>query len=284
MFTTPKMIRLGYEIDEVVAKYQLLQKDIALLEQEILLLQEREQNLYRSIFSQDTIDFGVATHYTSTDLNYGRYNQLILESEKRLYSLREQLYKRSVSLDDIELLAANKNAMTDCVPAIWPLDRNLLTNKIGKFSLNRLHPVLGYRRPHEGIDLTCPRGTPVVATGNGKVTLIEKKRTGYGWQVLVDHGFGYKTRYAHLSKIDVEVGQTLIRGEKVGEVGRTGIASGNHLHYEVILRGSPVDPMGYFSMNMTSEEFLEVLAQSADISYELSDEELAKELADGTKE
>lgn len=268
------MIQLRYEIDKVVANYQLLQKEIALIEQEIMTLEDREQNLYRPIFSQDTISFGFNTPYNNSKLNYGRYNELILQSEQKLYSLRQELYKRSVSLDDIELLAVNKNAMTDCVPAIWPLDRSLLTGKIGKFSLNRLHPVLGYRRPHEGIDLTCPKGTPVVTTGNGKVTLIEKKGSGYGWQVLVDHGFGYKTRYAHLSKIDVEVGQTLVRGEKVGEVGRTGIASGNHLHYEVIIRGTPVDPMGYFSMNMTSEEFLEILAQSADITYELQEEDM----------
>ncbi len=265
------MWRLRDEALASVAQFELLQKEIALTSEEIAALRWREHNLYRSVFSQDTLEFGSAKNYYFSSDNYGRYNVLVDNTEEMLSMLKEQIYRLSVSLDDIEQLALNKDAMAERVPAIWPLDRRLLRNHIGAFGW-RIHPIYRRRIHHNGVDLAGPTGTDIVATGNGVVTLVERIRTGYGLNVTIDHGFGYKTRYAHLSKISVVKGQEVKRGEKIGELGNTGASTGPHLHYEVLHRGKPVNPVSYFARDMSSEEFQEILARARETTYEALDE------------
>ncbi len=280
-FTTPKMWNLREEANHSVERYVALQAELAQMSQEVQLLSQREKTLYRSVFAQDFAKLDDAPLIFAQEENFGRYNDLVNSTEQSLNDLTMDIYRASVSLDDIELLALNKDVMAERVPAIWPMDRNLVRGNIGKFSPYRRHPVLGYMRPHEGIDLSGWTGTDIVATGNGVVT-EDNRRSGYGLQVLVDHGFGYKTRYAHLSKISVTVGQEVKRGQKIGELGSTGLSSGPHLHYEVILRGTPVDPLGYIARDMTSEEFQAIVDNMRDITYELEDE--SRRLGDEIKE
>ncbi|MFI3287637.1 MAG: M23 family metallopeptidase [Rikenellaceae bacterium] len=266
-FSTPKMWSLREDALESVAKYELLQKEIALKSEELYALKWRERNVYSSVFSQDTIAFAEKrVHYHSPD-NYGRYNDLVAETESMLSSLKEDAYRVSVSLDEVEYLALNKDVMADRVPAIWPLDRTKLRNHIGAFGY-RMHPTMHKYIHHDGVDLSGPTGLAIVATGNGTIEKIENKSTGYGKQIVVDHGFGYKTRYAHLSKIEVTVGQEVKRGEKIGELGNTGRSTGPHLHYEVLHRGKPVNPVSYFSRDMDSEEYMAILANARATTYE----------------
>lgn len=266
-FYTPKMWGLREGASLSVAQYELLQRRIALLSEELIALRARERSVYRSVFSQDTVAFGVSHIYSpSLGVSYGRYNSLVESTELMLYDLKRQVYELSVSLDDIEVLASNKDAMSERVPAIWPLDRRLIRGRIGSFG-SRMHPTLKRRMMHEGMDFSGNIGIPIVATGNG-VIVSDSRVSGYGKQVLIDHGFGYKTRYAHLSKIDVVHGQEVKRGQKIGELGNTGRSSGPHLHYEVIHRGKPVNPISYFSRDMTSEEFQKILENARDITYE----------------
>ncbi len=265
------MWRLREQARQSVERFEVLQSELEAMTEQVAHLSLREKVLYRSVFSQDTILFDdISLPPYTTHYNFGRYNDLVFSTEQLLGELAVDVYRASVSLDDIELLALNKDVMAERVPAIWPMDRRLVRGNIGSFRHNRLHPVLGYVRPHKGIDLSGATGTPIVATGNG-VVVKDGRGTGYGLQVLIDHGFGYKSRYAHLSKIDVVEGQEVKRGQKIGELGATGLASGPHLHYEVIHRGVPVDPLGYIARDMTSAEFQAIVDNMRDITYEVED-------------
>ena len=160
--------------------------------------------------------------------------------------------------------------MSAAIPAIWPIDRSALHNDhIGAFNLRRMHPVLGYIRPHKGIDLGCDRGTPVYATGDAVVEVASSGGNGgYGHMVLLNHEFGYKTRYAHLSKVLVQPGERVARGQVIAETGNTGISSGPHLHYEVIHKGMPVNPINYFNRNMTAAEYDALMENMRDTNFE----------------
>ena len=131
----------------------------------------------------------------------------------------------------------------------------------------RLHPILGIYRPHTGLDLGGPQGTDIYATANG--TVVESNtKGGYGRQIVVDHGFGYKTRYAHLSKSLVQPGQVVRRGEKIAEMGSTGLSTSSHLHYEVIFMGTPMDPLNYFHKDMSTDELDEIIESAKEETFE----------------
>ena len=159
----------------------------------------------------------------------------------------EELLRRA------ELLSASLEEAGDSVemqrdvyrrrPSIWPVIADDSWISSG-FSYSRLHPLLGYRRPHPGVDISAAQGSPVVATGAGRVVSAGRQR-GYGGFVEVDHGDGYRTRYAHLARVDVGVGQQVDRGDKIGEVGRSGLATGPNLHYEIRIDDRPVNPWDY---------------------------------------
>ena len=175
-----------------------------------------------------------------------------------------------MSFDELQQFSKNKEQLSAAVPAIWPIDRSALHNDhIGAFNLRRMHPVLGYIRPHKGIDLGCDRGTPVYATGDAVVEVASSGGNGgYGHMVLLNHEFGYKTRYAHLSKVLVQPGERVARGQVIAETGNTGISSGPHLHYEVIHKGMPVNPINYFNRNMTAAEYDALMENMRDTNFE----------------
>ncbi len=245
-----------------------MQHKIALQMERIQALKNRERNLYRSVFLQDTINFAEIGSVPITLENYGRYEDLVSRTAELLHILEYQIYQASVSLDDIELLALNKDAMAERVPAIWPFNRSALTRITDRYG-PRFHPVHKRWQRHDGIDIGGIIGTPIVATGNGVVAQVTHSATGYGKQILIDHGFGYKTRYAHLSAIDVIKGQEVKRGEAIGKLGNSGTSTGPHLHYEVIRQGDPVDPESYFVLDMTSEEFQEILENARQSTMQL---------------
>lgn len=184
--------------------------------------------------------------------------------------MTRRTYLQSRSLDELQLLATDKEHMATAIPAIWPIDKRDLRNSIGAYG-GRMHPIYKRYIKHDGIDLPAKIGDPVYATGNGVVqsTDIGFRNRGYGRQILIDHGFGYKTRYAHLSQIDVEPGQHVTRGEQIGRVGNTGASTGPHLHYEVIYMGHTVDPINYFRRDMDDEEFERIIRAARETTYEI---------------
>ena len=214
---------------------------------------------------------------------YARYkgartSTITLETMQRLDSLERALYSQSKSFDQIETLAKQKKEMLAAVPSIQPINNKDLTRIASGFGM-RMHPVYHIPKMHTGIDMTADVGTEIYAAGDGVVEKVDWMG-GYGKIVIVDHGFGYKTYYAHCHGFNVKEGQKVMRGEVIAYVGNTGVSTGPHLHYEVrkkVLDPSsnryyfkPVDPVHYFFNDLTPEEYERVIEIASKATYALS--------------
>ena len=270
-FYTPKMYYIERDNREMLMKYDILQEKIGAATHKISEIKHRDQHVYRSLFAADTLAIpGIYNDYSEEkyeEFQYDRYTPLMAATWNDLDAMARLIYLESVSLDELQMLSFDKERMAQSIPAIWPIDRRYLRGSIGLFG-GRNHPVLRVFRQHKGIDLGAKTGTPVYATANGRVVRDGDSGRGYGLQVLIDHDFGYKTRYAHLSKILVTPGQVVKRGELIGEVGSTGLSSGPHLHYEVIYMNRPVDPINYFRRDMDEREFAKIIESAKETDYE----------------
>ncbi len=153
--------------------------------------------------------------------------------ERRAQLLRESLEEASDSL------IAHRDLL-ESTPSILPASGRLTSG----FSNARLHPIHNQSLPHEGIDISAPRGTAIMAAAKGRVS-YSGRRAGYGLVVEIDHGYGYRTLYGHASELLVRVGQEVQRGDLIARVGSTGLATSPHLHYEVHVNGRAVNPMNY---------------------------------------
>lgn len=272
-FYTPKMYRIIRENHELTIKYRILQDRIRTTSRKLDEIRYRDVQVYRSLFSTDTLSIdGVWQPYPESkyaDMADDNFAPLMVGTWKQLDQLARLIYLESVSFDELQLLSRNKEKLAAAVPALWPIDRKRLKNDhIGAFNPRRVHPVLGYIRPHEGIDLGGQTGDPVFATGDATVQMTESASGGYGKQILLDHEFGYKTRYAHLSQILVRPGEKVVRGQLIGHVGNTGISTGPHLHYEVIHKGTPVNPINYFDRNMSAAEYDKLMDEMRETNFE----------------
>lgn len=269
-FYTPKMWELREVNIQTIAEYNNLREKINQSMQLVQDIRDREVNQYRSIFSIDTLhDDAYWVKYPQSyydAVGYGRYAELMIGTEQQLNFLSQRTNQLSHSLDEVEMLASNKDVMMEHLPTLWPLDRTKM-KKLGKYG-PRMHPILRVWKMHDGIDMSGPTGLPIYATGNG-VIAKPVLRGGYGLQVLLDHQFGYKTRYAHLSKILVKEGQSVKRGDVIGLLGNTGRSSGPHLHYEIIHKGQHVNPINYLNRDMSSEEFEEIVKNARTTTFEL---------------
>lgn len=274
IFNTPKMYGIARDNRDAVIKYSLMREKIKLAERRLDEIRQRDNGVYRMLFSADSVPPGIVPipeeRYAA--LQGDDYSALVTETWRRMDMLAQQLYFESVSLDELQTLAKNKERLSLAIPAIWPIDRSKL-KALYSFGVRSIHPIYKTRKLHKGVDLSCDRGVPVYAAGDAVVEMTDKgqKRRGYGQQVLLNHEFGYKTRYAHLNKILVEPGQKVSRGQIIGEVGSTGGSTGPHLHYEVIHMGQVVNPVNYFNKNMTVEEYrtlMENIKENADLEVE----------------
>ncbi len=275
LFYTPKMFTINNKNRELVMKYGILQERIRSLQSKIDEIHNRDIGVYRALFSIDSLSIpGIYTPFSSAKyahLQGDEYTLLMNSTWQEMDALTRRVYAESISLDELQILAKNKENMSFAIPAIWPIDRMEL-EWFYAFGMRR-HPIYKTRKMHKGVDLSCRRGVPVYATGDAVVQSIDVglRRRGYGKQVLLNHQFGYKTRYAHLDKILVTKGQRVKRGQIIGLVGSTGGSTGPHLHYEVIYMGRHVNPVNYFNKNMTKEEYkqlMENMRYNADLETE----------------
>lgn len=275
-FYTPKMYRIEKQNRELLLQYGLLEGKIRSSMRKIEEIKHRDNAVYRTLFAADTLAIpGIYTDYPESkyaSLATDPYAWLMSSTWHELDALGRLIYLESRSFDDLQPLAQGKGLMATAVPATWPMDRRLIRGRIGAFGM-RNHPTLGIYHMHTGVDMgTGGRiGAPIYATGNGTVVADPGRGTGYGIQVIIDHGFGYRTRYAHLNKALVVPGQQVVRGEQIGELGNTGRSSGPHLHYEVIYRGTRVDPMSYLRRDMSEEDFEKILENATTTTYEYID-------------
>ena len=269
-FESPKAAKLKKENEELHFYYDLLSEEMDQANQMLNSLQERDNNVYRTIFEAEPIPHSVRRAGVG---GVDRYKELLedgLESEEliastfqRVDQLDRQLYIQTKSYDDLLGLAEDKSEMLASLPAIQPVSNKKLRRLASGFGM-RVHPIYKVKMMHPGIDFSAPQGTPVYATGAGKVVTVKSSLSGYGKQVIVDHGFGYRTRYAHLQDFSVKEGQTVERGQGIGSVGSTGTSTAPHLHYEIFHDGERVNPIYYFYQDITAEEY-EILVQLASI-------------------
>ena len=143
--------------------------------------------------------------------------------------------------------------MLKCIPAIQPVSNKDLKKTASGYGV-RIDPIYKTTMFHAGMDFSASPGTPVYATGDG-VVVKAGWETGYGNTIEVNHGFGYLTRYAHLSAYKVRPGQKVVRGEVIGAVGSTGKSTGPHLHYEVYVKGKVQNPVNYYFMDLSAEDY-----------------------------
>ncbi len=268
-FDSPKEKRLKRENAQLALQYEIL--NARLEEQSDVLdnLQDRDDNVYRVIFEADPIPdnirkagFGGSNRYEN--LEGFDNSDIVVNTTKRMDQMAKQMYIQSKSLDEVYKMAQQKEKMLASIPAIMPVAKKDLSRVASGFGM-RLHPILKIRKMHTGMDFTAPTGTPIYATGDGVVEDAESTRGGYGKHVVVDHGYGYQTLYGHMSKIDVRTGQKIKRGDILGYVGSTGRSTAPHLHYEVIKDGNKINPINFYSNDLSPEEYelmIEVSSQT----------------------
>ena len=256
---TPKERAQRRELENLKLHYELLSKRMEESSQILTELQNRDNNIYRTYFEATPIadeqrkaGFGGVNRYKHLD-GFENTN-MIKNVTKELDVLSKQVVVQSKSLDEIVALAKEREKMLASIPAIQPVKNEDLTRMASGFGM-RLHPILKSWRMHNGMDFTAPSGTPIFASGKGKVKRAERSPT-FGNVVYIEHGYGYKTVYAHMSKIVARKGQKVNRGDLIGYVGNTGRSSAPHLHYEVHKNNRPVNPIYYYYGDLTPEEFI----------------------------
>ena len=273
LFYTPKMFRLADEKRELKLKYEILQNRIRSSQRILDEIRHRDNYVYRPLFSSDTLTIeGIYNPYEQNKyaaFEGEEFSPMVTGVWLEMDQLARSLYLESKSLDELQQLSLDKEKFSTAIPAIWPIDREKMRNKIGAFGY-RMHPVYRRWKFHSGVDMPGRIGDPIYATGDGVVEHIERSRArhGYGTQILINHGFGYKTRYAHLNKIHVAKGDTITRGQLIGDMGNTGVSTSPHLHYEVIYKRSHVNPINYFDRNMSAEAYKSLMNQIQEANYE----------------
>ena len=256
---SPKEKSLKREKEELLAQYKILDNQINRLDAVLKNLENRDDNLYRVIFESEPIASSIRRAGSGGSNRYENLQnmdnaELIINTSKKLDELSKAMYIQSRSYDEIENLAKNKMDMLASIPAILPVS---MSNKSVRFSSSfgyRIHPIYKTVKLHSGMDFSGPIGTPIHATGNGKVISASIMR-GYGKCIEINHGFNYKTLYAHLDKYAVRPGQKIKRGDIIGYMGNTGQSTGPHLHYEVKKNDRPVNPINYYFNDLTAEEY-----------------------------
>jgi len=258
-FDSPKEKALKREMEQMTIQYDLIHREMANVESVLEDLQKTDDNLYRTIFEAEPIPatlreggIGGVNRYEALE-GYNNSN-LVIETANRLDKIRKKVYIQSKSFDDLINLAKNKGEMLKSIPAIIPISNKDLTRTASGFGW-RIHPIYKISKFHYGMDFTAPFGTDVYATGNGTVVAILSAQRGLGKHIIIDHGFGYTSIYAHLSNFNVRVGQKVQRGDIIGFVGSTGTSVANHLHYEVKINGVNVDPVNFYFEDLTPEMY-----------------------------
>lgn len=260
-----KEMSLRRENEELKAYYRVLDQELREVKNELVGLQERDDNIYRVIFGTDPIPAsarraGVGGTERYKDLLDKKLDSeaIILAASKQSHKLRQRVSIQRESYLELLEMAKNKNLMLRSMPAIQPVSNEKLRRLSSGYGM-RIDPVYKIKKFHPGIDFSAPKGTPVYATGAGKIAKTAKRFSAYGYYILIDHGYGYSTMYAHLNTFNVKEGQSVQRGDCIGYVGNTGKSTAPHLHYEVIHHGKKVNPVHYFFQDISQEKYAELI-------------------------
>lgn len=268
---SPKVKILERENNELKSEVEYLTSRLDVMSDVLLDIEDRDDNVYRTILEADPVPASERYPLILDDSRFDSISRteaytLLKEANKKADKLTVRLAAQARSFTQLEKIAGNKTDMLSCIPAIRPL-KNMyaITSGFGR----RYHPILKRLRAHTGVDIAAPKGTPIFATADGTVS-SESPGGGYGITIVINHGYSYKTLYAHLSKKAVKPGQKVKRGQVIGYVGSTGMSTGSHLHYEVIKNGQRVNPVYYFNAEITPEEYNQILKSSKKVNQSLS--------------
>ena len=262
-FDPPQTKRLKRQNEQLLSQYNLMNKDFEKVSKVLEDIQNRDDNIYRVIFEAEPIPssvrmagFGGANRYSK--LEDMDNSELIISTTRKLDILSKQVFVQAKSYDDVAKMAMNKEKMIASMPSIMPVSNRDLKQTASGWGM-RIHPIYKIPRFHYGMDFTAATGTDVFATGIGVVKSASRE-TGYGNIIVIDHGYGYETFYAHLSRINVQVGQKVNRGDVIGFVGSTGTSTAPHLHYEVSKNGTKVNPQNYYFQDLTPLEYEKMIS------------------------
>ncbi len=262
-FDTPEERQLKRENEKLVHEYELLNNKLDNVSKVLSNIQDRDDNIYRVILEAEPIadnlrKSGVGGVNRYQNLEGFSSSHLLIATSKKMDKLTKQIYIQSKSFDDVMEMASKKEEMLASIPSIMPVKSEDLKRISSGYGI-RMHPILKIRKMHFGQDFTAPTGTEIFVSGNGKVKEVKKQRFGFGYHVIVDHGYGYETIYAHMSKILVRKGQRVNRGDILGLVGTTGSSTAPHLHYEVVKNGKKIDPVNYYYQDLSPDQFQQII-------------------------
>ena len=265
-FESPQEKKLKREINNLLIQYQIIDKKLNSANEILKDLEIRDDNIYRVIFEAEPINksirdggFGGVNRYKK--YSGFEYSNIIKDLNKKIDKLSKAIYVQSKSYDEIIKLAKEKEKMLSHIPAIQPVSNKNLNRMASGYGY-RIHPIYKTRKMHWGMDFSAPMGTPVYATGDGKVEKVQWSRRGYGNQVKINHGYGYKTFYAHLKKFIVKKNQNVKRGDLIGYIGNSGTSTAPHLHYEIIKNNRRVNPVNFYFNDLSEREYDEMLKLS----------------------
>ena len=266
IFGSPSEKNLLTENSRLQAQYNILSRRLDEALHVMQRLQQRDDNLYRVIMQANPVTDALRIASYGKTNRYEEWmdmanSKLVVNTTQKMDLLARQVYIQSKSFDEVVELCKQHDEMLASIPAIQPVANKNLKQTASGYG-TRIDPIYKTVKFHEGMDFSANVGTPVYVTGNGKVTQAGWDGL-YGNSITIDHGFGYVTRYAHLSKIKVRRGQKVIRGEVIGEVGSTGKSTGPHLHYEVHVKGKVVNPVNYYFMDLSADDYDRMVEMAA---------------------
>lgn len=267
---SPKEKILKRENQLLVEQYNGFQNKLDKVEVVLTDMADRDDNIYRVILEAEPIPTAVRKAGFGGADRYAKYegyksSDLIKETAKKLDIIHSQLVVQSKSFDEVYNIAKNKEDMLKHIPAIQPVSNKNL-KRLSSYYGYRTDPIYKVRKFHPGIDFSAPTGTEVYSTGDGRVVEVKKSRRGYGNKIVIDHGYGYTTMYAHLNGFNSKKGDWVQRGQVIGFVGNTGKSTAPHLHYEIRKNDKRVNPIYYFFNDLTPEEYETVLEMSTQLN------------------
>jgi murein DD-endopeptidase MepM/ murein hydrolase activator NlpD len=263
---SPREQLLKREIETYRDELSRLNEDMDLINRSLGDIEKRDEDLYRVAlyadeFPEELRRMGVGGSDRYSYLDGFTNSELLKSTSEKMDGIERRMHSQSLSFKELLDLARNKEKMLTSIPAIQPVKNKHLKHMASGFGY-RIDPIYKTRRMHSGMDFTAKVGTPVYATGDGYVEDLENSGWGYGRCIVINHGFGYKTRYAHLSAFKVKSGQKIKRGELIGLVGNTGKSTGPHLHYEVEKGGKKVNPIHYYHSDLSPDQYEKLIEMS----------------------
>ena len=271
----PKTVLLKKQNAQWEARAKVLNRQLDEYNAALATLQMRDDDIYRSLFGMNEIPSEVRNAGFGGVNRYAHYDDvdpdgILKKTAVRIDVLTKKTYVQSKSFDEVAQLSRRAGEMASCIPAIPPINPDKKIYRLSSSFGYRKDPFTGRSKRHTGVDFALKPGNPIYSAGDGVVESVKFELFGYGNQVVIDHGFGYKTRYAHLKAVGVVEGMKIKRGECVGQTGNSGKSSGPHLHYEVLYKGAHVNPANYYDLSITPEEYATMVQDIADASERIT--------------